>query len=350
MLARAKTLSIHRRISSFAGNWHLSWVIQRYLKTSKAGLTPRKCANAALAMLEMRTRRTYVRSKPVVLRIEPTNFCNLRCPRCSCGINADPRKKGYMNLNDYRLILEENKRNAIIVRLDGNGEPTLHPSIFEMIRMAKSYGYAVSLSANFNTQCCADVQQFIDSGLDRLIVPIDGITQESYQKYRVGGNLAFVEDCLARLLSVRKQRQITRPFIEIQFLDWDYNHNEIPELQSKVRRWEADKLQVIRPDWATENARANPKAPKRCFWLWMVLTVDWQLNYRSCTNAWTLPWPKLNLKQVPSHKFWNHDSMIAARQYNIDRSSDLIANDKDCNCSNCSDMLVVDRPPGYVCQ
>ena len=57
-------------------------------------------------------------------------------------------------MDDYKLVLEQNRKNAILVRLDGNGEPMLHPEIFEMLRMAKSYGYFVSMSINFNTNCC----------------------------------------------------------------------------------------------------------------------------------------------------------------------------------------------------
>lgn len=347
---RNLTPSLHEILIPYAGNWDLIWVIKRYLGTLKSTITLKKLINAALSMAEMKLGKTRVKSKPYVLRIEPTNVCNLQCPRCSCGINTDPREKGYMALDDYRLILEQNQKNGMIVRLDGNGEPTIHPLIFEMIQIAKSYGYSVSMSANFNTSLCDKVDKFIDSGLDRLIVPIDGSTQETYEKYRVGGNLALVEERLTRLFDARKRRKKNHPFIEVQFLDWNYNHGDIPEIRSKVRQWKADRLEVISPDWAVTNAHANPNKPRRCFWLWAVLTVDWKLDYHSCTNAWTLPWPRLNLRDVPSHEFWNHDLMIEARHYNIDKTPESVVSDKGCHCNNCSDMLVVDRPPNYVCE
>lgn len=341
---------IHELILPFQGNWHLPWVIQRYLLTSIPGLTPKKFFNASLALIEMTFGKTHTSSKPFVLRIEPTNICNLRCPRCSCGINTDPRKKGYMAMEDFRLIIEENKKNAIFVRLDGNGEPTLHPKIVEMIKIAKAYGYAVSMSTNFNTNRCADVEEFIVSGLDRLIIAIDGSTQANYEKYRVGGNLTLVEERLSYLLNTRKRLGSKKPFTEVQFLDWGYNHNDIPIIRQKVRQLGADKFEVIRPDWAVKNAHANTARPRRCFWLWSVLTLDWASNYHSCTNAWTLPWPRLNLREVPSFKFWNHSLMINARKYNLNKLSEVIASDRGCNCNNCSDMLVVNRPPEYVCQ
>ncbi len=339
-----------KKFFSFKGNWNFYWVIHRYLRTAKCAISSKRLINALYALIEMKTGKTYVRSRPSVLRIEPTNLCNLRCPRCSCGIGSDPREKGYMNLEDYRLVLEENKKNAMIVRLDGNGESMLHPEIFEMITIAKSYNYAVSLSTNFTTDLCGELDKFIDSGLDRLIIAVDGSTQDIYERYRVGGNLKIVEDRVVSLLNMRKRFKKKKPFVEIQFLDWGYNHNDIPAIRQKVHKWGADKLEIINPDWAVSNVRADPNNPKRCFWLWFVLTVDWKLNYHSCTNAWTFPWPRMNFKDVPMEKFWNNELMIEARKYNIDKSSTSISNNNECHCNNCSDMLVVDRPPGYVCE
>jgi len=213
---------------SFRGNWCLRWVIQRYWQSSRSTASFKKLANAALALAEMTCGQTRVRSRPSVLRIEPTNVCNLHCPRCSCGIGQDPRQKGYMTLADYNRVLEENREYVWFVRLDGNGEPTLHPQIFEMIALAKSHGYSVSMSTNFCIRQCADVHAFLQCGLNRLVVAIDGNTQESYARYRVGGELPLVKERLAALLAARGRRAY--PLIEVQFLDWGYNHEEIPKV------------------------------------------------------------------------------------------------------------------------
>jgi len=351
-----KTIKKNNRISfqessiHFRGNWYLPWVAQRYWRTALSVLTRKKLANAILAMAEMIFGKIKVRSKPVILRIEPTNVCQLRCPRCSCGIRTDPRKKGFMEIDDYRNILEQNKDNVLVVRLDGNGESTDHPKIFEMIQMAKTYNFTVSMSTHFNHERCEDIEKFIDSGLDRLIVSVDGATQESYEKYRVGGTLSVVEERVKRLLEIRRNSRKKNPIVEIQFLDWGYNHDEIPLVRQNSIEWGADKFEVISPDLAVTHAKANPKKPRRCFWLWFVLTIDWDLNYKSCTNAWTLPWARSNMHEQPMQEFWNSESMQQARQYNINKSSEAIASDPGCHCNACSDMLVVDRPPDYVCE
>ncbi|MBM2817288.1 MAG: radical protein [Ignavibacteria bacterium] len=341
---------MHEIMFPFRGNWNLIWVIQRYFKSSLSGITMQKLWNAIIAFVEMITGKAIVQSKPFVLRLEPTNICNLRCPRCSCGINTDPRKKGYIKLEDFRNILEENKRNTIILRLDGDGEPTLHPQIIEIIAIAKSFGLAVSMSTNLNTQISKDANGIIRSGLDRLIVPIDGITQISHEKYRVGGDLAQVKKNLINILNTKKQLGHKKPYVEVQFLDWGYNHDEIPLLRSEVRMLGVDKLEVITPDWAVTNKKANRHKPRRCFWLWSVLTIDWETNYHSCTNAWTLPWPRLNFKDISSNSFWNSDLMVEARRFNVNKFSKTISTDSGCHCNSCSDMLVINRPPNYVCE
>jgi organic radical activating enzyme len=342
--------SFREMLFPFKGNWNLVWVSHRYLRSFASCLTPGKTLNGLNAIREMVSGKTTVKSKPFVLRIEPTNICNLRCPRCSCGLGTDPREKGFMTLDDYTAIIEENKTTAALVRLDGNGEPLLHPQIFQMIKIAKAAGYSVSLSTNFNTMPSVDIESFPESGLDRLIVSVDGSTQESYEKYRVGGALALVEENLIKLQKIKQKLKCNNPFIEIQFLNWGYNQDDIQAVKKKALLWKANRFQVISPDWAEKNAKADTAKPKKCFWLWGVLTLDWQLNYHSCTNAWTHTWPGLNMKEVPVKSFWNHPQMVEARKYNRDKSSSAIINDNSCHCPSCSDMLVINRPPGYVCE
>jgi hypothetical protein len=255
-----------------------------------------------------------------------------------------------MTLNDYTHILEENKHTAMIVRLDGMGEPTMHPQIFQMIRIAKSYGMSVTVHSNLNTDICTRVNEFIDSGLDHLVVSIDGATQESYEKYRVGGSLKLVVERLKQLAAERRKRRTNRPIIEVQSIDFDYNRHERPRIRQLVRQIGADKFEIIAPDKTTKEAMLDPKKPRRCFWLWSVLTVAWNLDYRSCTNAWSVPWPRLNLRALPSHKFWNNGLMLEARQYNLDKSSGIIASDAGCKCNRCYEMMVVPLVGPYFCE
>jgi len=246
-----------------------------------------------------------------------------------------------MQLSDYRQVLEQNRQTAMVVRLDGMGEPTLHPDVFEMVRVAKSYGLSVSMHSNLNTRACARVSEFVDSGLDRLVVAVDGATQESYERYRVGGDLNLVLERVEQLVDYRKRRQQRRPIIEFQLIDFDHNRQERPAIRQLVRRLGVDRLEITEADRRTREANQKSQQPKRCFWLWTVLTLGWDLEYRSCANAWSLPWPRLNLRSLPSRELWNHELIRQARQYNLDQESQVIADDEGCKCNRCYEMLVV---------
>jgi MoaA/NifB/PqqE/SkfB family radical SAM enzyme len=256
-------IPVMERLFPYQGTWQVSWVIQRYFRAGIPSLTPTKTLNAARALTEMKMGITRVRSLPFVLRVEPCNICNLRCPSCVCGTGRDPRPKGFMSMGDFRHILEEN-RAACLLRIDGMGESTLHSQLPEMIRLAKSYRLSVTLSSNFNTPACAKPEGFLDSGLDRLVVAIDGATQDTYARYRVGGELGLAVSNLRRLVEARRKLRRRRPVIEVQFIEFDWNREELPVMRRLAREWGADRLTLCAPDRTAKEATYNPHRPRRC--------------------------------------------------------------------------------------
>ncbi len=343
-------LSLHERLFPFRGTWDLAWVAHRYARASLPAMTTAKLLNAALALAECKMGAVRVRSRPFVLRVEPSNTCNLRCPYCVCGNGMDKRPKGLMTMADFTRTLDAVRDSAFILRLDGMGEPTTNPHIFDMIRLAKRRGLSVTMSTNLHTDACDRPEPLLDCGLDRLVVAIDGTTQDSYRRYRVGGSLELVTGRLRRLIDARRKRRAARPIIEVQFIDFGYNHDDIPEMRQLARQWRIDKLQVVDTERTMTAAKVDPAKPRRCWWLWCVLTVDWNLMYRSCTNAWSLPWPRLSLRDVAPREFWNHPLMQKIRQYNVDKSDAAIADDAGCKCHRCTEMLVVPLQGRYLCE
>lgn len=339
----------HERIFPFQGPWHLPWVIERYFRAAMSGFTPRKVMNATLALSEMKMGRLKVKSKPFILRLEPTNVCNLQCPLCMCGTGEDPRKKGMMSLEDFAHIHEQARDSAMITRLDGLGEPTLHPKIFELIKIAKSYRTSVVMHSNFSTKNCEHPEPFLDCGIDRLVISVDGASQETHGRYRVGGDLEVVLNRMRALVAERKRRGVKRPIIEMQTVDFDFNRDEQAILRQMAKEIGADRYQVTEVQRSLESNDFDPEHPRRCAWLWCVMTVAWNLDYRSCTNAWSVPWPRYNLRSTPPKEFWNTEIMQEARKFNIDKSSALIANDPGCRCNRCHEMMVIPLTKDYTC-
>jgi hypothetical protein len=76
----ASSRQLHEVLFPFKGTWHLPWILERYFRATLPAFTPRKVANALLAVTEMRLGVINTHSYPVVLRIEPCNLCNHCCP------------------------------------------------------------------------------------------------------------------------------------------------------------------------------------------------------------------------------------------------------------------------------
>jgi pyruvate-formate lyase-activating enzyme len=339
------------RIFPFRGTWDFPWIVQRYLRSSISGFNTGKFRNAARAYLEMRSGRTQVNSKPAVLRIEPCNVCTLQCPNCACGAKVDRRQKGFLSIEDLKFVLEQTEDSVVVVRLDGMGEPTMHPHIFDMVRSIKSRKMSVTMSTNMQPPNCDKTEDFIRSGLDRLVVAVDGATQEIYGQYRIGGDLQTVAERVVELIKLKRSLKAKYPLVEIQFLDLEHNRFQLGEVRALARRWGVDKFTVTGADPTSKAARkALPANPKRCFWLWFVVTVGWNLDYRSCTNAWSLAWPDMNMRDVIVREYWNHPQLREARKFNITRTSDFISGHSGCKCNRCFEMLVVPMEGDYFCE
>ncbi len=166
-------------------------VLGRYWHLAFAGhLTPRKLANIVLAHAEMALGIAKVRSKPYMLRIEPTNICNLSCPGCATGLGLDRREKGFISVEKYEKLVRSLAPWTLIIRIDGLGEPFLHRDLCELVRIANKNGIATALSSHLGpgTQVADRAEEIVLSGLDHLIVSIDGPDAASYAEYRRGGD------------------------------------------------------------------------------------------------------------------------------------------------------------------
>lgn len=190
-------------------------------------------------------RRPLVWGAPFVLTIEPTNLCNLACPQCAVGAGLLTRSRGCMSLELFAKILQQTHRSLLYLLLYDQGEPLLHPDYFAMIRLAKSKHVAVTCSTN--GQLLNDPEtagRLVASGLDNLILSIDGLTEKSYQTYRRGGQLTDVIRALQNVRQARIKLRKKTPRICVQFLVMKHNEHELPSLFKTVRDWGADRLLI----------------------------------------------------------------------------------------------------------
>ncbi len=157
------------------------------------------------------TKQSIHSGMPFSLSIEPTTACNLGCPECPSGLKQFTRPTGKLDLDLHKSMIEQVKKSVFYINYYFQGEPFIHPQFLDLIEEAKKNKIytATSTNAHFITKEMAN--KIIDSGLDRLIISIDGLTQETYENYRVNGELNKVIQGTEFLLNAKKEKKSNTP-------------------------------------------------------------------------------------------------------------------------------------------
>jgi len=180
---------------------------------------------------------------PPILQIEPSNICNLRCLTCATGAELMKRPETLMPFDMYRGVIDQIKDYVCLLVLWSWGEPFVNRDAFRMIRYAKDSGLLVHSSTNghfFNTR--EEARKVIDSGLDSLIVAVDGLDQTTYEKYRKGGSLQSVVSSIKNLVAERASAGVHYPLITLRFIVMRHNEHQVDRVEEFASDLGVDRL------------------------------------------------------------------------------------------------------------
>jgi MoaA/NifB/PqqE/SkfB family radical SAM enzyme len=155
---------------------------------------------------------------PYDILIDPCNICMLHCPLCPTGIKDTSRVKATLSFKLFKKIIDEVGGYAYSVNFMNWGEPLLNRHLAEMIKYCKKAKHIpfVRFDTNLNIMLTEkDAESLLLSGLDLLSVSIDGVTQETYEKYRKCGDLKKVLSNLKLLVNKRQRLEREKPYIYI---------------------------------------------------------------------------------------------------------------------------------------
>ena len=175
---------------------------------------------------------------PAFASYEPTNICNLSCEMCPSGKGLLKRGRGVADMELYRRFIVENSRTLTNLILHFQGEPFVCQNLGEMITLARHNGIHTMFSTN-GQLLSENIDLVRNAKPDYIVVSLDGLSQETYSKYRVGGNLQSVMDGLESLSQLPSSE---RPYVELQFLVFSHNEYEIPKLKALKKRYHIDKI------------------------------------------------------------------------------------------------------------
>lgn len=314
--------------------------------------TIRKLFNFLKIEFQILIKSDRVSGMPYILKVENTNICNFKCPVC-----YENRKKhdfegargyGRMGLQDFQKIVDELSPWVYRINLYGFGEPFLFDEIFEMIRYATNHNISVAITSNFNTVANDKIDKILDSGLEHLVISIDGVDQKTYEKYQVGGDYDKVISNIQMLVEAKKKKKKKYPIVDWQFLIMRHNYH----LQDKAARIAKSLGIGIRfsrigvdltndkecSEWLPDiNIREQLNFEDRliekqeniplCTWLYRTAFINWDLGVSPCCNYYTgeKQYDFGNLQAKSFSVIWNGDSYVEARRIFKGRKS---------NCSN----------------
>jgi radical SAM protein with 4Fe4S-binding SPASM domain len=182
--------------------------------------------------------------EPISISFEPTTACNLGCPECPSGLKQFTRATGNLKSEFFKSTIDQLKNKLSYLTFYFQGEPYINTEFLNMVSYASGNGIYTATSTNAHFLDDDNSRKTIESGLDRLIISIDGATQEIYQSYRVNGDLEKVIEGTKNLLKWKKKLKSKTPHVIFQFLVVKPNEHQIDEVQKLAKELGVDEVKL----------------------------------------------------------------------------------------------------------
>lgn len=189
-------------------------------------------------------KKSVVWAQPFAISIEPTTKCNLSCAECPTGNKSLTRESGEIKPDIFNKIIDQVYSKTFYLNLFLQGEPFLNPELPQMIEYAVKKKMFVCVSTNghfFDNETC---NKIVKSGIQKIIISVDGATNETYNKYRRGGDLSIVLKGIKTLADSKKKMNSNTPEIVIQMLVNKYNQHEIIAVKQLTKETGANRLEL----------------------------------------------------------------------------------------------------------
>lgn len=207
------------------------------------------------------TERPVLKGRPISIAIEPTTSCNLRCPECPSGLRSFTRPTGMLESDLFKQTITQLVDTLTYLTFYFQGEPYLHPDFLDMVEFASSQGIYTATSTNGHYLKDEAARKTVTSGLDRLIISIDGTSQETYESYRVGGSLSKVLEGAANMVKWKKEMRSKTPHLIFQFLVVGPNEHEISEVHKLAKKIGVDEV-VLKTAQIYDYQNGSPFIPQ----------------------------------------------------------------------------------------
>ena len=325
-------------------------------------LTPKRVWNAASVWASYQLSKILKKpiqwGLPVSISFEPTTSCNLRCPECPSGLREFTRPTGMLKKDFFRETIDDIYKELLYLVFYFQGEPYLNPDFLDMVKYAHDKGIYTATSSNAHYLTNAKAKATVESGLDRLIISIDGTTQDVYQQYRVGGKLDKVLEGARNIVKWKKELNSKTPFVFFQFLVVKPNEHQIEDIKllakeigvdqvrfktAQIYDYENDPNNLLTSIDKYSRYRKNKSGKmeiksglqNHCWRLWSANVITWDGLVVPCCFDKDATHQLGNLKTQSFKDTWQNDNYKQFRR-------ELMTSRKNIDiCANCSEGLKV---------
>lgn len=293
---------------------------------------------------------------PLVLNIEPTNACNLRCSFCPREETARRHGISFLSLETFKRLIDEALEYGplIMLNLHKDGEPLLHKRLPEMVSYAKKKKVAETIHLNTNG-ILLDTRigrQLLESGIDDITISVDAAYPDTYQKLKRNRKLSSLNRSIEAFVRYRDKIG-AKTTIRVKIMEFDQMHDD--EIAVFHERWKpiADRVQVTGiHNWsgAIKNLKVTDEKSKErfpCVLLWYALAVNSNGKVSVCNVDWNYSGVVGNIYDKSIHDIWRDLPIRRIRQAQLNNDWGMVPVCTQCvvwaSLENLTDFLHQER-------
>jgi radical SAM protein with 4Fe4S-binding SPASM domain len=290
---------------------------------------------------------------PFFISIEPTTSCNLRCPQCPSGLREFTRPTGMLQNQLFENIILQTKKHLHSLTFYFQGEPYLNPDFLKMVSFANENNIFTITSTNAHYLTEENDKQTVLSKLDKLIISVDGITQDVYEKYRIGGQYTKVIEGTKEILKQKRLLKSSTPHVVWQFVVFKTNEHQIEAVKKLGKELGVDEVKIktaqiydfetghdLIPDTEeyarykksdSGNYELKNKLLNQCWRMWQGCVITWDGKVVPCCFDKDAKYKLGNLETDSFASIW------FSEPYNNFRRSILKSRNQIDICTNCTE-------------
>jgi radical SAM protein with 4Fe4S-binding SPASM domain len=303
------------------------------------------------------TKKPYQWGMPVAVSVEPTTACNLACPECPSGLKKFTRETGSLKEDFFKETINQLSDYVAYLTFYFQGEPYINPSFLEMVKYASAKNIYTATSTNAHFLNEENARKTVESGLSKLIISIDGTTQETYEKYRINGSLEKVIEGTKNVIYWKKKLKSRRPYIVFQFLVVSHNEHETDEVKKIAKNTGVDEV-VFKTAQVYDYKNGNRLIPEnekysryrkqndgtykikntlenQCWRMWKSCVITWNGLVVPCCFDKDASHQLGDMKEKPFREIWFNGKYTAFRTAVLKGRSEIDI------CKNCTEGTTV---------